>query len=138
MAKKSDTENLTKLGSQNTSYDYVEPKASMLETFENPADREYTITHETMEFTSLCPKTGQPDFATIRIDYIPDKVCVETKSLKLYLFAYRNEGCFMEGIANRIVDDLVNTMLPAWLKLEATFGARGGIQTSCVIEHSGK
>ena len=86
----------------------MEDKIKLLETFENEfPNRDYTIIHTAPEFTSLCPKTGQPDFATIDIDYIPDKLCIELKSLKLYLNSYRSEGVFFESVTNKILDDLV-------------------------------
>lgn len=134
--KKDDTSELTQLGSQRTEYKYTSPCAEMLETFPNQhPDREYTVYHETEEFTSLCPKTGQPDFARVSISFCPDEKCVETKSLKLYLFAYRNEGAFMETICNRVRDDLVEAMEPRWLRVEMAFNARGGIETTVYSEY---
>lgn len=104
-----------------------------LETFENPKpDRDYEIRFEAPEFTCLCPKTGQPDFATLRIRYVPDERCVELKSLKLYLWSFRDEGHFHEAVANRILDDLVTATRPRKMSLEADFYVRGGIHT--VIE----
>ncbi len=104
-----------------------------LETFENPKpDRDYEIRFEAPEFTCLCPKTGQPDFATLRIRYVPDERCVELKSLKLYLWSFRDEGHFHEAVANRILDDLVKATRPRKMSLEADFYVRGGIHT--VIE----
>ena len=101
-----------------------------LETFPNPhPDRDYEIRFECPEFTCLCPKTGQPDFATIRINYIPDELCVELKSLKLYLWSYRNEGAFHEAVTNQILDDLVNATRPRKLEVEVDFYIRGGIHT---------
>lgn len=131
------TTGLTQLGSQATKYRMSSPDATMLETFPNQfaGARDYVITHDTDEFTSLCPKTGQPDFARILIETIPGAVCVETKSLKLYLFAYRQEGSFMETLANRILSDLVLVTKPKWMKVTATFHDRGGIATSVVAEH---
>jgi 7-cyano-7-deazaguanine reductase len=121
---------LTKLGSKRTLYTYVKPKTGMLETFpNNHPSRDYTITHTTDEFTSLCPKTGQPDFATMTINIIPNKACVESKSLKLYLFSFRNEGAFMEMIVNRILDDLCAVCKPRYCEVIGDFGARGGIKT---------
>jgi 7-cyano-7-deazaguanine reductase len=87
------------------------------------------------EFTCLCPKTGQPDFATLFLDYVPDRKCVELKSLKLYIWSYRNEGAFHEAVANRICDDLVKLLSPRFLRLTARFYVRGGIFTSVVAEH---
>jgi 7-cyano-7-deazaguanine reductase len=90
---------------------------------------------EIPEFTCLCPKTGQPDFATLILDYIPDKKCVELKSLKLYIWSYRDEGTFHEAVTNRIVDDLVSVMKPRYLRLTARFYVRGGIFTTVVVDH---
>ena len=99
-----------------------------LETFANThPGRDYTITHTCPEFTALCPKTGQPDFATIRITYVPDKLCVELKSLKLYLFAYRDRGIFYEHVTNVILDDLVAAVKPRSMTVEGEFNVRGGI-----------
>lgn len=101
-----------------------------LDTFPNPApDRSYVIHFDCPEFTCLCPMTGQPDFATIRIEYIPDLLCVELKSLKLYLWSFRDEGHFHEAVTNRILDDLVNKLKPKSLKVEGDFNIRGGIRT---------
>jgi len=111
----------------------VNNKLELLETFENKyPSRDYTITHIAPEFTSLCPKTGQPDFATITLEYIPDKLCVELKSLKFYLNSYRNEGIFFESVTNKILDDLVEITKPRYMKITAEFNTRGGI--SSVIE----
>jgi 7-cyano-7-deazaguanine reductase len=108
-----------------------------LETFPNPKPgREYVIRFETDEFTCLCPKTGQPDFATIRIEYVPDSLCVELKSLKLYLWSFRNEGGFHEDVTNRILDDLVAAVRPRRLRVEGDFNIRGGIHTTVVVEHA--
>lgn len=101
-----------------------------LEVFPNPCpDRDYEIHFECPEFTCLCPRTGQPDFATLRIIYIPDKLCVELKSLKLYLWSFRSEGAFHEAVTNRILDDLVRAVQPRFLSLEGDFYVRGGIHT---------
>jgi 7-cyano-7-deazaguanine reductase len=111
----------------------MEDKIKLLETFENEfPNRDYTIIHTAPEFTSLCPKTGQPDFATIDIDYIPDELCIELKSLKLYLKSYRNEGVFFESVTNRILEDLVKVCSPRYMLVSAEFNVRGGI--SSVIE----
>ncbi len=111
----------------------MEDKIKLLETFENEfPNRDYTIIHTAPEFTSLCPKTGQPDFATIDIDYIPDKLCVELKSLKLYLNSYRSEGVFFESVTNQILEDLVKVCSPRYMLISAEFNVRGGI--SSVIE----
>lgn len=108
-------------------------KTKLLETFDNKyPDRNYTVTHIAPEFTSLCPKTGQPDFATIILEYIPDKLCVELKSYKFYLQSYRNDGIFFESVTNKILDDLVEVTKPRFMKIIAKFNTRGGI--SSVIE----
>ena len=107
-----------------------------LETFENPhPERDYTIEIESPEFTCLCPKTGQPDFATLYIDYVPDARCVELKSLKLYVWSFRDEGAFHEAVTNRILDDLVAATAPRFMRLTADFNVRGGIYTKVVAEH---
>ena len=107
-----------------------------LERFENPApERDYEIRFECPEFTCLCPKTGQPDFATIRIRYVPDRWCVELKSLKLYLWSYRDEGAFHEAVTNRILDDLVAAIAPRRMEVEGAFWVRGGIATTIVATH---
>jgi len=107
-----------------------------MESFENPRPgREYTIRFETNEFTCLCPKTGQPDFATIRIRYVPHEVCVELKSLKLYLWAFRDEGHFHEDVTNRILDDLVSLLQPRSMTVEGDFKVRGGIHTVVEASH---
>ena len=110
-----------------------------LEVFPNPYPaRDYEIRFECPEFTCLCPKTGQPDFATLRIVYIPDKLCVELKSLKLYLWSYRNEGAFHEAVTNKILDDLAGAVKPRWMQIEGDFFVRGGIHTVVKAEHSSK
>ena len=107
-----------------------------LQTFPNPApQRDYTIHFECPEFTCLCPKTGQPDFATIRIEYVPDELCVELKSLKLYLWSFREEGAFHEAITNRILDDLVALVSPRKMVVEGDFWVRGGIDTTVTVSH---
>ena len=107
-----------------------------LETFPNPKpQRDYHIRMEIPEFTCLCPKTGQPDFATLILDYIADQQCVELKSLKLYIWSFRNEGHFHEDVANRILDDLVAATRPRFMRLTARFFVRGGIFTSVIAEH---
>src|SRR5258707_13378490 len=109
---------------------------SGLETFPNPKpEREYLIRFECPEFTCLCPKTGQPDFATIRIEYVADATCVELKSLKLYLWSFRDEGAFHEAVTNRILDDLVAATRPRRMRVEGDFMVRGGIHTVVVAEH---
>jgi len=112
------------------------PTRDILETFDNPyPDRSYTIDTVCPEFTSLCPKTGQPDFGTLTISYIPDRKCFELKSLKLYLQQYRNRGAFYEAVTNIILDDLVAVTAPRWMKIVADFTPRGGIRTSVIVEH---
>ncbi len=107
-----------------------------LETFPNPQpERDYTIRMEMPEFTCLCPLTGQPDFARMRLEYVPDALCVELKSLKLYLWSFRDEGAFHEAVTNRIADDLVAALAPRFLRLAAKFNVRGGIYTDVVVEH---
>ncbi len=101
-----------------------------LETFPNPnPERDYEIHFEAPEFTCVCPMTGQPDFATIHIRYIPDELCVELKSLKLYLWSFRDEGTFHETVTNQILDDLVEAISPRWMEVEGDFWVRGGIKT---------
>jgi 7-cyano-7-deazaguanine reductase len=107
-----------------------------LETFANPyPERDYTIRIEIPEFTCLCPKTGQPDFATILLEYVPDRHCIELKSLKLYVWSFRNEGAFHEAVTNRILEDLVKACAPRYLRITARFNVRGGIYTTVVAEH---
>jgi len=121
-------EHLTQLGSKSTVYSYEDPSPTILETFENKnPQRSYVVILKCPEFTSLCPKTGQPDFAQITVEYVPDQLCVETKSLKLYLFAFRNYGSFMETIVNKILDDLVAICAPRFMSVVGEFNARGGI-----------
>lgn len=107
-----------------------------LETFPNPApSRDFRIHMEIPEFTCLCPKTGQPDFATLLLDYVPDRLCVELKSLKFYVWSYRNEGAFHEAVTNRMLDDLVRATRPRWMRLTARFYVRGGIYTTVSAQH---
>ncbi len=107
-----------------------------LELFENPKpQRDYVITIECPEFTSLCPKTGQPDFGTITIEYCPDKLCIELKSLKFYMQSYRNKGIFYEALTNEILDDLANVCKPRWMKITSSFTPRGGITTQVSAEY---
>jgi 7-cyano-7-deazaguanine reductase len=111
-------------------------KSARLETFPNPSPgRDYEIRFECPEFTCLCPKTGQPDFAVIRIRYVPDETCVELKSLKLYLWSFRDEGHFHEAVTNRILDDLVQALAPRRMSVEGDFYVRGGIHTVVVAQH---
>ncbi len=121
-----DVSQLTVLGSAKTAYKLDEPSIEILESFPNLFDNDYLIEIAHPEFTSLCPKTGQPDFAKIYIDYIPLKKCVESKSLKLYLVAYRNHKSFMETIVNTIKDDLVKVLEPKYLRVKGEFNPRGG------------
>ena len=108
-------------------------KIKIIEVFENAyPERDYTVMHEAPEFTSLCPKTGQPDFATITVEYIPDKLCIELKSLKLYFNSFRNDGIYFESVINRILDDLVAACQPRFMRITAEFNTRGGI--SSVVE----
>lgn len=107
-----------------------------LETFPNPGPgRDYAIHMQIPEFTCLCPKTGQPDFATLFLDYVPDRLCVELKSLKLYIWSFRDEGKFHEAVTNEILDDLVKATAPRFMRLTAKFYVRGGIFTTVVAEH---
>jgi len=104
--------------------------AQPLEVFPNPKpDRDYFISFECPEFTCMCPRTGQPDFATIRIRYVPDELCVELKSLKLYLWSYRDEGAFHEAVTNRILDDVASACTPRFIEVVGDFFVRGGIHT---------
>ena len=110
-----------------------------LDTFPNPQpDRDYEIRFDCPEFTCLCPKTGQPDFATIKIRYTPDRLCVELKSLKLYLWSYRNEGAFHEDVTNRILNDLVEAIQPRFMEVIGDFFVRGGIHTTVTATHRAK
>ncbi len=107
-----------------------------LETFDNPQpDRDYTIRIRIPEFTCLCPKTGQPDFATLHLEYVPEHRCVELKSLKGYIWSYRDQGAFHEAVTNRILDDLAEACEPRFMRLRAEFNVRGGIYTTVVAEH---
>jgi 7-cyano-7-deazaguanine reductase len=109
-----------------------------LETFPNPnPDADFTIHMRVPEFTCLCPKTGQPDFATILLDYVPDERCVELKSLKLYMWSYREEGAFHEAVTNQILRDLVAAVAPRFMRITGEFNVRGGIYTTVVAEHRG-
>ena len=115
----------------------MSPQANTtLETFANPApERDYTIRMIIPEFTCLCPRTGQPDFATLELEYVPDRLCVELKSLKLYIWSYRDRGAFHEAVTNEIVGQLVRALAPRFLRLSARFNVRGGISTTIVAEH---
>lgn len=106
-----------------------------IEVFPNPAPhRDYTITHVCPEFTSVCPKTGQPDFATIELEYVPDQLCIELKSLKLYYYSFRNEGIFYEAVVNRLLDELSAACNPRYMKVTGRFAVRGGISSVVVAE----
>lgn len=110
--------------------------SNKLDTFPNPApERDYTVLIRVPEFTCLCPKTGQPDFAELTLEYVPEALCVELKSLKLYVWSFRDKGAFHEDVTNRILTDLVAVMSPRFLRLSADFNVRGGIYTSVVAEH---
>jgi 7-cyano-7-deazaguanine reductase len=109
----------------------------ILETFPNPApERDYNIEHVAPEFTSVCPKTGQPDFATITLDYVPDALCVELKSLKLYYNSFRNEGIYYEAVINRMLDDFVAVLSPRYVRVAGEFNVRGGISSLVSAEHT--
>ena len=113
--------------------------ADRLETFPNPQPgRDYSIEFTCPEFTCLCPRTGQPDFATVRISYVPDRKCVELKSLKLYLWSFRNEGHFHEAVTNTILDDLVRAVSPRTMRVVGDFFVRGGIHTVVTAEHAAR
>ncbi len=127
-------EHLTKLGDSPTAR-----ASKALEVFLSPAPhRDFLIHMQIPEFTCLCPKTGQPDFATLYLDYIPDKLCVELKSLKLYIWSFRDEGKFHEAVTNEILDDIVNATKPRFARLTAKFWVRGGVFTTVVAEHRAK
>ncbi len=114
----------------------VAGRSKELETFANPRpERDYEINLECPEFTCVCPRTGQPDFATIRIQYVPDSLCIELKSLKLYLWSFRNEGAFHEDVTNRILDDLVQACRPRSMSVVGDFNVRGGIHTVVTASH---
>jgi len=107
-----------------------------LETFPNPnTERDYTIRIDTPEFTCLCPKTGQPDFATLTLEYVPNESCIELKSFKLYVWSYRDKGAFHEAVTNEILNDLVTACAPRFMRLSAEFNVRGGVYTTVVAEH---
>lgn len=112
------------------------PKPELLECFDNPSpDRDFVIEHVSEEFTSVCPKTGHPDFGEVVLTYCPDERCVELKSLKLYLQAFRNEGIFYEAVTNRIADDLAEAMQPKWMIVETNWKGRGGIRSTISVVH---
>ena len=134
MAKRTKPPGVTLLGRSESRLP-SSPSDARLETFPNPAKRNYRIRFETADFTSLCPVTGQMDFAQITIEYIPAKLCVESKSLKFYLASYRNERAFNEAVTNRILDDFVAAINPRRVRLEGDFNIRGGIHTTVTVEH---
>ncbi len=110
--------------------------SKQLEIFDNSTpERDYTIRIRLPEFTCLCPKTGQPDFATLDLEYVPDKSCIELKSLKMYIWSFRDEGTFHEAVTNEILTDLVNACQPRFMRLSAEFNVRGGVYTTVVAEH---
>lgn len=112
---------------------------SALETFPNPQpERDFTIRIHTPEFTCLCPKTGQPDFATIHIEYVPAQHCIELKALKLYLWTFRERGAFHEAVTNEILDHIVNAIQPNFMRIRAEFNVRGGVYTTVIVEHKAK
>lgn len=110
--------------------------SKQLESFENARpERDYTIRIDTPEFTCLCPMTGQPDFAEIKLEYVPDKRCIELKSFKLYIWSFRDEGAFHEKVTNQILDDLVAACDPRFMRVTGVFNVRGGVYTTVVAEH---
>ncbi|MDQ6955122.1 MAG: preQ(1) synthase [Mariprofundaceae bacterium] len=128
---KNSTVNLTKLGDKPTA-----EASKILEVFPNPnPERDYYVKIDSPEFTCLCPKTGQPDFAEVKLDYIPDEFCIELKSLKLYYWSFRNEGHFHEQVTNMMASDLIQAMQPRYLKVTAIFNVRGGVYTTVEVEH---
>lgn len=130
-----ETAGLTKLGAQ-AAFRFSSPDASILEAFPNRyPGRDYVITFEHPEFTSLCPMTGQPDFGLIRVRYVPGACCVESKSFKLYMGAFRNHGAFMESLTNTIADDLIAALAPRRLTVEGIFNVRGGTRIAIRVEH---
>ena len=135
---KTKTSRLTLLGRSEAKLP-ASPSQARLETFPNPAPRRnYRIHFETDDFTSVCPITGQPDFARIDIDYVPDRLCIESKSLKFYLGSYRNERAFNEAVTNRILDDFVKACAPRQAMVTAQFSARGGIALTVYAEYAEK
>ena len=121
------------------SQEQIENPRSILDTFPNPRkDRDYTIEFVFPEFTSVCPVTGQPDFATITVRYVPDKLCVEMKSLKLYYFSFRNKGIFYEAVTNQILDDLVSTLKPRQMTVIGQFAVRGGTAGTVTAQYPAK
>jgi len=114
----------------------INKPSKKLEIFDNPKlDRDYNIKITLPEFTCLCPKTGQPDYAKLFLDYVPNKKCIELKSLKMYIWSFRDEGVFHEAFTNQILDDLVNVTSPKYMKLKAVFNVRGGVYTTVVCDY---
>ena len=111
------------------------PRPELLEFFDSPVDTPFVIEHVNEEFTSVCPKTGHPDFGTVTVRYVPRAVCVELKSLKLYYQSFRNEGIFYEAVTNRIRDDLAEAMSPQWLQVITDWRGRGGIRSRIIATH---
>jgi 7-cyano-7-deazaguanine reductase len=134
VAKRRKTDGLTLLGKSEAQLP-ASPSEARLETFPNPAKRSYRVRFETADFTSLCPVTGQMDFAQITIEYVPAKLCVESKSLKFYLASFRNERAFNEAVTNRILDDFVRACSPRQAVVTAEFSARGGIALTVRVEY---
>ena len=134
LSRKETSNVLTKLGDKPTA-----PATKTLESFPNPQPRRDFVVHmQIPEFTCLCPMTGQPDFATLYLDYVPDKRCVELKSLKLYIWSFRDEGKFHEAVTNEILDDIVKAIAPRYARLTGKFWVRGGIFTTVEAEHRAK
>lgn len=132
---KKEGQNLKSLGNKKTDYKLDNPSKEILETFENKSpENNYVVRFVTSEVSSLCPQTKQPDFAKFTIEYIPDKKCIESKSLKLYFFAFRNYGSFAETITNKVLEDLVSVCSPRWMKVVGAFAPRGGISLDVVVE----
>lgn len=130
LTEESDLENLTVLGKEKVG------SCRTLEAFPNHhSERDYVVTMRTEEFTCVCPLTGQPDFAELKLQYIPDKLILESKSFKLYLHSFRNEGTFHEHVVNAILDDVINVLAPRWCKITAAFAVRGGIGISVDAEY---
>jgi 7-cyano-7-deazaguanine reductase len=131
---------ITQLGHKSVlTEEQVRAPRSILEAFDNPRpERDYQIEFSFPEFTSVCPVTGQPDFATILVKYIPDRLCVEMKSLKLYFFSYRNKGIFYESVVNAILDDLVAVLRPRYMRVTGQFAVRGGTAGTVTAEHEGR
>lgn len=133
---KKEGQDLKLLGSKKTDYKLDNPSKEILETFENKTpENDYVIRFGTSEFSSLCPKTNQPDFAKFTVEYIPDKKCIESKSLKLYFFAFRNYGSFAETITNKVLEDLVSVCFPRWMEVVGAFAPRGGISLDVTAEY---